>query len=268
MRYGSTQIDAADLALINADTRFVTTIFLGRGRFDKHSSTNLAQAREVAAQMTAHYKNGRVAMVYAMLPGERQVLVPETFHIGETAMESKPHAKRFNAQRQAKSALGPGAQEGVDFTTSKNADGLWEWIKANIAPAAVEKPADQLADDPISNRIREGAAKRREKRAAREAKPKPAKAAEATRAAVDPDRTLGKRAQAEADARAGIMPDKMTLLPADKRYQKFVDALHDMADKGDAAGLRAYEIKTYSSTPKRMAKWRDLAVLAIEAKQS
>jgi hypothetical protein len=38
-----------------------------------------------------------------------------------------------------------------------------------------------------------------------------------------------------------------------------------LAEAGDVAALKTIEIKTYSSSPKAMARYRDLAVMAIEA---
>jgi len=132
LRYGSTEIDAPLLAEISATTRFVTTIFLGRGQYAKHECGDLSEARAMGVQMAAHYRNGRIAMVYALLSDDRQVFVPDNFQQGDAPMTNKPHAKRFNAQRAARSALGQDAQEGKEFTTVKNEDGLWEWIRAGM----------------------------------------------------------------------------------------------------------------------------------------
>jgi hypothetical protein len=43
------------------------------------------------------------------------------------------------------------------------------------------------------------------------------------------------------------------------------NTLVDMAKAGDIEGLKATIIKPYSSSPKAMAKYRDLAVIALEA---
>lgn len=40
-----------------------------------------------------------------------------------------------------------------------------------------------------------------------------------------------------------------------------------MAEAGDVVGLKAMVINPVSSSPKAMAKYRDLAVIAIEARQ-
>ena len=81
------------------------------------------------------------------------------------------------------------------------------------------------------------------------------------------EKPLSARAQIEADAAAGKLPTKLAFTsPGDKRYQKKVDLLNELAAKGDIKGLKAVEINAYSSSPKKMAKWRDLAVIALLAK--
>lgn len=77
--------DAADLAAIREASYFVASIFLGTGQYDTHAAPTLANARAVAAQMTTHYRNGRIASVYAILPSGAQVIVPASYQPdGET----------------------------------------------------------------------------------------------------------------------------------------------------------------------------------------
>jgi hypothetical protein len=78
---------------------------------------------------------------------------------------------------------------------------------------------------------------------------------------------LGKRAAAIAAAQSGNMPARIELKPAEERYKRIAEPLQALADAGDIAGLEAFHIKTYSSTPKRLAKWRDLAVMALKARR-
>jgi hypothetical protein len=78
---------------------------------------------------------------------------------------------------------------------------------------------------------------------------------------------LGIRAQSDADAASGNMPPKLAFTHAgNARYQKKVDALNAAAARGDVKALNAVEIEPYSSSPKRMIRWRDLAIIAIRAK--
>ena len=73
------EADAAMLSEIPNASEFVTSIFLGRGEYAKHSSGNIADARAIGAEMEAHYRNGRKALVYAVLPNGRQFLVPADY---------------------------------------------------------------------------------------------------------------------------------------------------------------------------------------------
>lgn len=80
-------------------------------------------------------------------------------------------------------------------------------------------------------------------------------------------RPLGKRAQAEADARAGKLPAAPDFSAAThKPYRKRLAETVALVDAGDIAALEAMEIKTYSSSPKAIARYRDLAVLALKAR--
>jgi hypothetical protein len=79
-----------------------------------------------------------------------------------TAKTIKTFAKRFNAQRAAKAAIGKDAAEGVDFTTAKDANGEWAWSKIEkivtpieAAPTTREvmnkiRKARKVAGDPLT----------------------------------------------------------------------------------------------------------------------
>ena len=79
----------------------------------------------------------------------------------------------------------------------------------------------------------------------------------------------GKRAAVLAAAQAGELPPPPDFTaPTHARYRDAAKALVDMANAGDIEGLKATEIKAYSSSPKAMAKYRDLAVIALEARRA
>jgi hypothetical protein len=91
---------------------------------------------------------------------------------------------------------------------------------------------------------------------------KPTKRAKA-KAAPGP---TGKRAAVLADAQAGKLPPPPDFsAPTHERYRDAAKALVELAKAGDIEGLKAAVIKPYSSSPKAMAKYRDLAVIALEA---
>ena len=156
-------------------------------------------------------------------------------------IELKNYSNASNARRAAKAA---GLNE---FDVYKAPDG---WYKIRAAAAKAEKPA----------------------KAAKAEKPaKAAKPAKATKPAKDAkpmsDRPTGKRAAVLAASQAGKLPPPPDFsAPTHARYRDAAKALVDMAKAGDIEGLKATEIKAYSSSPKAMAKYRDLAVIALEAR--
>lgn len=55
--------------------------------------------------------------------------------------------------------------------------------------------------------------------------------------------------------------------PTHARFRTKLAALVELARQADATGLRAVSINPVSSSPKALARYRDLAVLAIEARE-
>jgi len=74
------------------------------------------------------------------------------------------------------------------------------------------------------------------------------------------------RAAEEAAARGEIPPAPDLSAPTHAPYRRKLEKLLDLARAGDAAGLRAVAINATSTTPKALARWRDLAVRAIETR--
>jgi hypothetical protein len=96
------------------------------------------------------------------------------------------------------------------------------------------------------------------KAAAKAAKPAPKKAAPPP---------SGKRAAMEAAARSGKLPDAPDFsADTHKPYRAKLAEVVAMVKAKDIGALKAHEIKTYSSSPKAIARYRDLAILALEAK--
>jgi len=93
-----------------------------------------------------------------------------------------------------------------------------------------------------------------------EAKPEPATALSAPRRRRDAD--------TEAKARQGELPPPPDFsAPTHARFRAKLAALVELAGKADATGLRAISINPVSSSPKALARYRDLAVLAIESRE-
>lgn len=75
-------------------------------------------------------------------------------------------------------------------------------------------------------------------------------------------------ADIEAKARQGELPPPPDFsAPTHARFRAKLAALVELARKADAIGLRAIPINPVSSSPKALARYRDLAVLAIEARE-
>lgn len=76
-------------------------------------------------------------------------------------------------------------------------------------------------------------------------------------------------ADVEAKARQGELPPPPDFsAPTHARFRAKLAALVELARKADATGLRAIPINPVSSSPKALARYRDLAVLAIETRES
>jgi hypothetical protein len=77
-----------------------------------------------------------------------------------------------------------------------------------------------------------------------------------------------KDADLEARARQGELPPPPDFsATTHARFRAKLEGLVALAEKGDLDGLRAVVINPVSSSPKAMARYRDLAVIAIEARQ-
>jgi hypothetical protein len=149
----------------------------------------------------------------------------------EDQMEAKTFAKRFNAQRAARAALkNSKAVEGVDFQTVK--------IGAEWHIMTIEKPKPA---------------------AAKATAPKAAKPAKA--------KALGQRAQAEAAAAAGKLPSPPDFsAETHARFRKRLAEIVGHAEAGDIKALRADTTEPKSSSRAAICRYRDLAIVALEAR--
>jgi hypothetical protein len=76
---------------------------------------------------------------------------------------------------------------------------------------------------------------------------------------------LDKRAVFEAAARAGKMPAPPDFSAATHaRYRKRLAEVVALAKAGDMKALADYPINPYSTSPKAIARYRDLCVLALK----
>lgn len=72
----------------------------------------------------------------------------------------------------------------------------------------------------------------------------------------------------EAASRGELPPEPDFSAPTHAPYRKKLQRMVVFAQLGDVASLRAVKINPTSTTPKALARWRDLAVRAIEAREA
>jgi hypothetical protein len=107
--------------------------------------------------------------------------------------------------------------------------------------------------------------------AARKIGPAPALKAEeltpAAKAAKKAASPQGKRAEVLAAAEKGVLPAAPDFsAETHKRFRPKLAEVVALVEKGDVKALKAFPINPVSSSPKALAKYRDLAVIALEAK--
>ncbi|APF36730.1 hypothetical protein BOQ54_04815 [Chelatococcus daeguensis] len=227
--------DAANAAIIANAIRFDLALFLGVGRYAKASAATLAEARLKAARLAAEHPNGRRALIYAIDASGRSALVTDDVPTQAKEPAMKTYAKKFNAQRAAKAA----GHDPAEIEIVKTKDGF-AWRLKKQAGGRNDARDARLAPDPSREPQRATATKR--------------------------ERPFGKRAQIEADARAGKLPEPPDFsAETHKRFRNKLAAVVALANAGDLNGLRAFQINPVSSSPKAIARYRDLCVMALEA---
>ena len=150
--------------------------------------------------------------------------------------EATTYDKKFNAQRGAQRAgLKPGESE-----VFKTPDGRFGWraITENEPAISITDPA--LSEHPI---------------------------AQANAASWPSGPKTGKRKAIIEQAQAGALPAGPDFSkPTHARFRAKLAKLVALAEAGDLEGLKAIQINPVSTSPKAMARYRDLAVMAIEAR--
>jgi hypothetical protein len=221
-----------DAAIIENAVRFDIALFIGRGKYAHASARTLAEARNDAApSLEAEHPYGRRALIYAVDADGRSALVTDDIPTESKESSMKTYAKKFNAQRAARAA-------GLK-------DNEFEIVKAKSGFTWRDLRNAQLAPDPSRETRAKGG-------------PHP----------VAPNRPPGKRAQIEADARAGKLPEPPDFsAETHKRFRNKLATVIALANAGDLNGLRAFQINPVSSSPKAIKRYRDLCIIALEARQ-
>jgi len=221
-----------DATIIANAVRFDIALFIGRGKYAHASARTLAEARNDAAPaLEAEHPYGRRALIYAVDADGRSALVTDDIPTESKESSMKTYAKKFNAQRAARAA-------GLK-------DNEFEIVKAKKGFTWRDLRNAQLAPDPSRETQAKG-------------EPHPAA----------PNRPPGKRAQIEADARAGKLPEPPDFsAETHKRFRNKLATVIALANAGDLNGLRAFQINPVSSSPKAIKRYRDLCIMALEARK-
>lgn len=193
--------------------------------------------------------------------GGMQIAALSAYLTGGTATRSRDlqaAARRFLSIAEARNL------DGNRYLAAAGFDEAMASLQADVAGQKIDRkavlPADVAADQESARAAARTARQKAEK------KPATAPAKKPETPATDARR--GKRAAIEAEARSGKLPSPPDFsADTHKSYRKRLAEVVAMAEAGDLSGLKAFEIKTYSSSPKAIAKYRDLAVTALEAKQ-
>lgn len=244
--------DLANAAVIANAVRFDLALFLGVGRYAKASADTLADARREAKRLAADHPNGRRALIYAIDANGRSGLVTDDIPTEEKESPMKTYAKKFNAQRAAKAA----GHDLDKVEIVKTEEGFTFRVKDSKPAIHINDLA--ASDHPVAKANADSwnaipAIKRAGKKAKAGAASTPA---------------LGKRAAVEATAREGKLPEPPDFsAETHKRFRNKLASVIELANAGDLKGLRAFEINTVSSSPKAIARYRDLCVIALEARR-
>ena len=204
-------------------------------------------------------------------------------------MTTRTYTNRSNAVRAAKAALGPTALSDVHFKITQDGD-EFAWVAMDLETGrptdseessleATQRKADgpataldaldsgdtvAVAEKPdplVVNGRRYGNATR-----AAEARKALERKAEKTAPKAP---VLGQRAQVEADACEGKVPTAPDFTAeTHKAYRKRLAEVVALVEARNIKGLKDYPIPTPGSSGKALARYRNLAVIALEAQEA
>lgn len=162
--------------------------------------------------------------------------------------------------------LGKGRYDHAEATTLAEITELAAKLKADHPKCSREPVISALDADGNRTVIGGVPAKPAKPGKAKAAKPAAPKASKLAK--VEAVKPAGKRAEVLANAAAGIVPSAPDFsAPTHKRFVKKLNEVIALAEAGDLKGLRASQISVVSSSPRAIARYRDLCVTALEAQR-
>lgn len=243
--------DAFNAEIAGNATNYAASLFLGRGKYANAEAISLNDIREAAARLKLENPDCVREPIITAFDGMGNPAVIS----GKALKAAKPAKtpKAPKAEKPAKPAkvVKPKAEKVVKAKPVKATDEAKATAKAEKAKAAADAKA-----------IKAEAAKAA--KAAKPAKaPKPAKAAKEPKGERAP---TGKRAEIAEKAAKGIVPAAPDFSAAThSRFRKPLAEVVALIEAKDIKGLKAFPIKPISSSPKALDKFRNLAVVALEA---
>lgn len=246
--------DAADIAAVATAVSFNAHLRLSPTKKINEPAATLIEAVRKADEIKAAHP-GRNVLIYAITPAGTSVPVP-------FSMQDEARAKPLD-QLGDLSSQGTGIDQ--EPVAAGQGEPLGDLIDEGKIATDEEVPgflrrshADQIAAvAPVDMNLGAASPADAEKAAA--------KAPRAPRKAAEP-KPAGKRAAAIEAAQRGEMPAAPDFSAnTHKPFRKKLAELIALVEAKDIAGLKAYKINPISSSPKAMDKYRNLAVIALEA---
>jgi len=217
--------DLADREAVAKATGFNVHLRVSPTKKINEPAASLAEAVKIADRIAADHPNRR-PLIYALLPDDKTALVPKDVCEAARQGGAKP------ARRGPSKPNIPGP-----VMVQLQAEAVQRQLDAERAKKARKKP--------------EGG---RKAAADGKATDGPAKPATSKRAAI-----------LEA-AKNGVLPPVPDFsAPTHARFRKKLDQVVAMVKAKDVDGLKAFEIKPVSTSPKAIARYRDLAIMALTA---
>lgn len=264
--------DIADRAAIETASSF--TAFVRISATDKivEPFTDLPSASARAAALRIEHPT-RDVLVYAItgegvsipvpkdMQGIAKVAEPAEALIGKT-WGNKKSAQKAAHRAGLKHTDYDMIESGNEFSISQRRPAPTAPIAAPAPVAPIEAPATGNAEQrraAVELNLAAAGPADAEKAAAAAKPAKPAKA--------PAEKPGGKRAAILEAAQRGELPAAPDFSAATHaRFRKKLGEIVALIEGGDIAALKAIEINPISSSPKAMAKYRDLAVIALEAR--
>lgn len=176
------------------------------------------------------------------------------------------YSAKSAAVRAARKALGAEAQPGTDFILTEKGES-WTWEPMPVQSPG-EPPKEKAGRAPEANSAAPQPPVQTQGEALKAApKPKAHEKAIASGPVKELPRMPKKHREAHEAALAGNLPEAPDFsADTHKPYRKKLEDLKAMVEAGDIAGLKAERINPISTSRKALDRYRNLAVIALEAK--